>query len=67
MTLESIAPLPHHAPPWQPERPGPTRREPRRARHTTRRDTIQNRPIIVGEVIELLNTTLESDAVGVVL
>ena len=34
---------PSRCPPWQPERPGPTRREPRRARrsYTTRRDTIQ--------------------------
>ena len=44
MTLESIAPLsaPSRCPPWQPERPGPTRREPRRAQrsYTTRRDTI---------------------------
>ena len=31
---------PSRCPPWQPERPGPTRREPRRARrsYTTRRD-----------------------------
>ena len=47
MTLESIAPLsvvsPSRCPPWQPERPGPTRREPRRAQrsYTTRRDTIK--------------------------
>ena len=47
MTLESIAPLsdgvPSRCPPWQPERPGPTRREPRRAQrsYTTRRDTIR--------------------------
>ena len=33
---------PSRCPPWQPERPGPTRREPRRAQrsYTTRRDTI---------------------------
>ena len=33
---------PSRCPPWQPERPGPTRREPRRAQHsyTKRRDTI---------------------------
>ena len=47
MTLESIAPLgdgvPITLPPWQPERPGPTRREPRRAQrsYTTPRDTIR--------------------------
>ena len=36
---------PSRCPPWQPERPGPTRREPRRAQrsYTTRRDTIQSR------------------------
>ena len=35
---------PSRCPPWQPERPGPTRREPRRAQrsYTTRRDTIRN-------------------------
>ena len=34
---------PSRCPPWQPERPGPTRREPRRAQrsYTTCRDTIQ--------------------------
>ena len=34
---------PSRCPPWQPERPGPTRREPRRAQrsYTTRRDTIR--------------------------
>ena len=34
---------PSRCPPWQPERPGPTRREPRRAQrsYTTRRDTIK--------------------------
>ena len=33
---------PSRCPPWQPERPGPTRQEPRRAQrsYTTRRDTI---------------------------
>ena len=33
---------PSRCPPWQPERPGPTRREPRRAQrsYTTPRDTI---------------------------
>ena len=33
---------PSRCPQWQPERPGPTRREPRRAQrsYTTRRDTI---------------------------
>ena len=33
---------PSRCPPWQPERPRPTRREPRRAQrsYTTRRDTI---------------------------
>ena len=36
---------PSRCPPWQPERPGPTRREPRRAQrsYTTRRDTIRIR------------------------
>ena len=36
---------PSRCPPWQPERPGPTRREPRRAQrsYTTRRDTIRRR------------------------
>ena len=35
---------PSRCPPWQPERPGPTRREPRRAQrsYTTPRDTISN-------------------------
>ena len=35
---------PSRCPPWQPERPGPTRREPRRAQrsYTTPRDTIQD-------------------------
>ena len=53
MTLESIAPLsdgvPSRCPPWQPERPGPTRREPRRAQrsYTTRRDTIEDFWLIV--------------------
>ena len=34
---------PSRCPPWQPERPGPTRREPRRAQrsYTTRRDMIR--------------------------
>ena len=47
MTLESIAPLsdgvPSRCPPWPPERPGPTRREPRVERNALhpRRDTIQ--------------------------
>ena len=37
---------PSRCPPWQPERPGPTRREPRRAQrsYTTPRDTIQPAP-----------------------
>ena len=36
---------PSRCPPWQPERPGPTRREPRRAQrsYTTPRDTILER------------------------
>ena len=36
---------PSRCPPWQPERPGPTRREPRRAQrsYTTRRDTIDGK------------------------
>ena len=36
---------PSRCPPWQPERPGPTRREPRRAQrsYTTPRDTIVRR------------------------
>ena len=36
---------PSRCPPWQPERPGPTRREPRRAQRSyiTRRDTILRR------------------------
>ena len=35
---------PSRCPPWQPERPGPNRREPRRAQrsYTTRRDTIDS-------------------------
>ena len=39
---------PSRCPPWQPERPGPTRREPRRAQrsYTTPRDTILCRGVL---------------------
>ncbi len=44
---------PSRCPPWQPERPGPTRREPRRAQrsYTTRRDTISIFRLIVGTAL----------------
>ena len=46
---------PSRCPPWQPERPRPTRREPRRAQrsYTTRRDTIRDRPPQPG-IVQLL-------------
>ena len=48
---------PSRCPPWQPERPGPTRREPRRAQrsYTTPRDTILQTPG-GGDVLNFIQT-----------
>ena len=61
---------PSRCPPWQPERPGPTRREPRRAQrsYTTRRDTIQPSYAFVEQpqtngVAERFNRTLKEQIV----
>ena len=55
---------PSRCPPWQPERPGPTRREPRRAQrsYTTRRDTIKLEAGAFDEDVEAAGLLQEFEA-----